>query len=149
MRMRVSSESDVSGMRMARADIQTTFRSDVVAAGALNSCSAFRTPIVIAVMQISGAYGSMILISGKASLYLNVSGMNGSITKSAAMPTRTIAERPSPSNVSIRLANRSESCLDSFSRLSVNAGMKADDNAPSPKSLRKRLGIWNASTKAD
>ena len=62
--------------------------------------------------------------------------------------TTIIKDKNSVSKVKIEDASFHADAL-SFEYSSENTGMKAADKAPSPKSLRKRLGILKAKTKAE
>jgi hypothetical protein len=73
--------------------------------------------------------------------------INLTIRGEARIPKITLPNRTIPRAFKIILAI-SQILVFSFSKYSVNTGIKAAEKAPSPKKLRRRLGIRNAIKKA-
>ncbi len=85
-------------------------------------------------------YGNIIVASVNSS-FLSAGPGNSAATQKPSSTTSIMTSRKTASSA-IALARSLEAFSKPlFSAVSVNTGTKADDNAPSPKSRRKRFGI--------
>ncbi len=146
--MRQSPEAGRKGQTRNRAAIMTIFMATGVAAGSTNRRRELRIAEKNAVRQIKNIYGNMICRRLRINAIRGLSGRITSAREASRIPVATNAARVRLRNENMLEANCQTFSRPCFSRVSVKTGTKAEDSAPSPNKLRKRLGMRKATTKA-
>ena len=134
------------------APIRQTLSSTLARAGSVNFSWTFKMPPRNAAPQISTTYGSMIADSTTASRQSGRSMPTSQNPPSTNSPSRTTITSITTSRLTLPRAN-SRACSvcpprRSTCSIRVYIGIKAAESAPSPKSLRNRLGSVNANVNA-
>ena len=144
----VSSVSPKAGVRNNTPNIQQAFRATGARAGIRKCLSEFNTAIANATMHINITYGNVIKSRLNTNSHLLLREKTVGIIENEISASTTRLPRIMKSNVPVTFTSSHASFLPLVSRYSVNTGIKAALNAPSPKSRRKRFGILKATTKA-